>query len=184
MIQKQVLWISIVLILAIVFAILFGCNSSQYEMYTLEHGKAHFSFEYPRRYKKQMEYLQPSDDAPKGIRFVYRQYDLKEKNTVFGFNISPALKSLDAKGAIDRTISGLKDMKHVVERSTLTVDGISSEMVVYYDSRMPYTPSVRELFFVSKELLWNIYIYSDTENAEQAKTDFEHILRTFKIISD
>lgn len=142
--KQQTLWISLGMIaLMVVVPTLAGCTSSQYKTYTLKHGIVHFSFEYPSRYKKQSEYLRSSEYAPIGIRFVHRQPDAPGKDTVFGLNISrPGAEWPDAKAAVARTISGLKDTRQVAEQSAITVSGISGELVVYHDSRMPNTPSV------------------------------------------
>ena len=181
--KHKMLWISLGLIaLMVVAPTLAGCNTSQYKTYSLKHGAAHFSFEYPSRYEKQSEYLRSSEHAPIGIRFVHRQPDAPSKDTVFGLNISRlAPEWPDAKAAVARLISGLDDTK-ATEQSPITVAGISGELVVYLDSRMPDTPSVREVFFVFNGLLWNIFIYSDVSKADQAKADFEQILQTFKIL--
>lgn len=168
--------------LMVMVPILAGCNTSQYKTYTLKHGAVHFSFEYPSRYEKQSEYLQSSELAPIGIRFVHRQPDAPGKDTVFGVNISRlAPEWPDAKAAVARIIS-LGNTIQVTEQSLTTVAGISGELVVYLDSRMPNTPSIREVFFVFDGLLWNIFIYSDVSKADQAKADFNQILQTFKIL--
>jgi hypothetical protein len=181
--KQQTLWVSVGLIVLVVMVpILSGCNTSQYKTYTLKHGSVHFSFEYPSSYKKQSEYLRPSEDAPIGIRFIHRQPDAPGKDTVFGLNISqPSPEWPDAKGAVARIIS-LGNTIQVTEQSPITVAGISGELVAYLDSRMPNTPSVREAFFVFDGLLWNIGIYSDVSKADQAKADFDYILQTFKIL--
>jgi hypothetical protein len=181
--KQQTLCIYLGLIaLMVTVPILAGCNTSQYKTYTLKHDAVHFSFEYPSSYKKQSEYLQSSELAPIGIRFVHRQPNAPSKDTVFAVNISrPAPEWPDAKGAVARIIS-LGNTIQVTEQSPITVAGISGELVVYLDSRMPNTPSVREVFFVFDGLLWNIGIYSDESEADQAKVDFDHILQTFKIL--
>lgn len=181
--KQQTLWISLGLIaLMIVVPTLTGCNTSQYKMYTLKHGAVHFSFEYPSYYKKQSEYLQSSELAPIGIRFVHRQPNAPSVDTIFGVNISPpAPEWPDAKGAVARIIS-LGNTIQVTEQSPITVAGISGELVAYLDSRMPDTASAREVFFVFDGLLWNIYIGSDVSKADQAKADFSQILQSFKIV--
>lgn len=181
--KQQTLWISLGLIaLMVAVPTLTGCNTSQYKTYTLKHGAVHFSFEYPSYYKKQSEYLQSSELAPIGVRFVHRQPAAPSEDTVFGLNIAPpAPEWRDAKAAVARIIS-LGDTIQVTEQSPINIAGISGELVVYLDSRMPNTPSVREVFFVSDALLWNISIYSDESEADQAKVDFDHILQTFKIL--
>jgi hypothetical protein len=181
--KQQTLLISLGLTaLMVVVPTLTGCKISQYKTYTLNHGAVHFSFEYPSCYEKQSEYLQSSELAPIGIRFVHRQLNAPSKDTVFGVSISPpAPEWPDAKGAVARIIS-LGNTIQVTEQSLITIAGISGELVVYLDSRMPDTPSIREVFFVFDGLLWNIFIYSDVSKADQAKADFNQILQNFKIV--
>lgn len=56
-------------------------------------------------------------------------------------------------------------------------------MVVYSSNGFNDAPSVTiDVFLDVDGRLWNIFIYSRTSKAEEAKRDLEHIISTFKIL--
>jgi hypothetical protein len=117
----------------------------------------------------------------------------------------------NAKAAVEALISYWGESIKLLERSAVTVAGIPGEQIVYshkppmimraplklilftispdwnarYTRRNPQESELRitrEVYFNYDGLIWNIQIDSDESVAEQAKADFEHLLKTFKIL--
>ncbi len=80
----------------------------------------------------------------------------------------------------------------LVERSIITVDNVSGEKIIYQYVRhsdplvveeTKQIPAISyEAYFENNGLLWNIQVSAITERANQAKADFEHIIKTFKFL--
>jgi uncharacterized protein YjbK len=121
---------------------------------------------------------------------------LSSKDSIYGFifvTIEDASEKYpNAKTAIEQIASNeLK--KDILERSTVIINGIPGELIVYshklgvIEERLPYESSKiirinRTVYFDHSGLIWGIEIESDEDKAEQAKADFEHLLETFRIL--
>jgi hypothetical protein len=97
----------------------------------------------------------------------------------------------NAKATIEQ-IASKEFVKDILERTTININGISGELVVY-SSKVGLIPEAplesseivrinRTVCFDYGGLIWIIIIESDEDKADQAKADFEHILQTFKIL--
>ena len=146
----------------------------------------HFSFEYPSGYRKVMTDARSEPPAPLVVRFAKATGVfgcVRQTDTCFGVSIIwPSREARDALEAVDRVISGLDDPNLVRERSSAAVAGIPAVQVAYRDPRVLDRPEMREVFFDYGGRIWNIFIYSETSRAEQAKLDFVHVVQTFKIL--
>lgn len=174
-----------------------GCSSTPpYKTFSFEHRTkpnaqypveqvTHFSFEYPRGYKRSGTYAK-DDPVPPIIVWFARATGtfgcVRRTDTIFGVNVGWSPESGNATEAASRALSALGDGGLVRERSSVMVGGLTGEQVVYHDPRQPNAPEVRAVFFDYEGRIWEIYIYSETARAEQAKLDFDHIIQTFKIL--
>lgn len=173
-----------------------GCSTSTYKTFVFEHRTepnaqypveqvTHFSFDYPRDYRRISTYAKPDPVPPIGVRFAKATGTfgiVRPTDTFFGIGIGWSPEQSNASEAVNRLISGLGAPSQVYERSSLVVAGITGEQVIYHDARMPNTPEAREVFFDYDGRVWNICICSTDGFAEQARLDFEHIIQTFKIL--
>ena len=186
-----------VLLALLLLALTMGACTSEYKTYTFFHQSkpqphyqtaytTHFSFEYPRDYRRVSTYTRSAPNAPVSVRFAKGgifSCSGTGTDTTFGFSVkTPTLERRNAKAAVDRTILGLGDSSLVYERGSITVDGLPAELLAYHDPRMPDHLDVRDVFFDFDHRIWHIFIYSDTSGAEQARMDFDHILESFKIL--
>jgi hypothetical protein len=181
--------------------ILPGCNNSEYRTFTFKRG-VNFTFEYPSHYKINSIYSYVEGKSAGGVIFFDK---LSSKDSIYGFidvSIRDASEKFpNAKTAIEQIVLGERDKdtlvvgeldEDILERTTININGISGELLVYSHKvglieRLPYESSKiirinRTLYFDHSGLLWSIIIESDEDKAEQAKADFEHILQTFKIL--
>jgi len=98
----------------------------------------------------------------------------------------------DADTALEHHIQLYVEPENILERSTISMAGISAELLVYFHEPelMPEAPSssldvikvTRVVYFDYNDLLWEIEIESDEDRADVAEADFEHLLETFQIL--
>ena len=191
----------LILLLASLMVILLGCNTAEYRTFTFERG-VNFTFEYPSHYKINSIYSFVEGKSAGGLIFFDK---LSSKYSLYGFiDVTirdPSEKFPNAKTAIEQIALGEFDIytsgpgeliRNILERTTINMNGISGELIVYshrvgFVETLPYESSKivrinRTLFFDHSGLLWSIAIESDEDKAEQAKADFEHLLETFQIL--
>lgn len=174
-----------------------GCSSSAYKMFSFEHRVkptpqhpeeqiTHFSFEYPRAYRRSGTYAKDDPVPPIIVRFARATGTLgcvRRTDTVFAITIGLGFPGYtNATEAASRAISALGEGGVVREHSSVTVAGLTGDQVVYHDPRQPAAPEVSAVYFDYGGRIWNIYIYSETTRADQARLDFEHVIQTFKIL--
>jgi hypothetical protein len=179
------------LLLASLMVILPGCNNSEYRLFTFKKG-VNFTFEYPSHYKiEEVRAYQQEEVSGKVIL-----YDkLSSKVSLFGFInitiIDASEEFPNAKATIEQ-IASKEFVKDILERTTININGISGELVVY-SSKVGLIPEAplesseivrinRTVCFDYGGLIWIIIIESDEDKADQAKADFEHLLETFRIL--
>ena len=128
-----------------------------------------------------MTYAKNNRAAPIAIRFALPTGAfgcVRAADTVFAVNVEwPGSESRDANEALDRTISGLGSRQQSYETTSTTVDGQPAELLVAHTA-MPE----REVFFDYEGRIWEIFIYSESSQADQAKLDFQRIIDTFRIL--
>ncbi len=193
--RKLVIFLSA---LAVVAAMAAACGgTSPYKTFSFDHRTkpsaqnaaeqvTHFSFEYPRDYRRTSTYVKPDPVPPIGVRFARATGTLgcvRQTDTVFGINIGYGFSGyMNAAESASRAVSALGEGGLVREHSSIIVAGLTGDQVVYHDPRQPNAPEVREVFFDYDGRIWDLYIYSEAALAEQARLDFEHIIQTFKIL--
>jgi hypothetical protein len=188
--------ISIVLIAS--SFLLTGC--SEYKIFTLEKGIAHFAFECPYSYKTEkvevrsdFEYTHIILSGP-GVRLIEGGMD---RTFIYLFIRTTSNDVPSAESALEDELtfkSGLplKDYQ-LMERSQISVAGIDGEQLIYYwDMGVPEYPDdpepepiptiMRKVYFDYGNLIWTLSIRSNQAIVEEANAIFEHILETFKIL--
>jgi hypothetical protein len=191
----------LILLLALLVVTLLGCNNAEYRTFTFEKG-VNLTFEYPSHYRRDLIYSYVEGKSAGRITFLDR---LSSKVSIYGFIWvtirDPSGVYPYAKTAIEQIASGEYDIytsgpgelnRDILERSTIIINGIPAELIVYshkvgFIERLPYESSKiirinRTVYFDHNGLLWSIAIESDEDKAEQARADFEHLLQTFKIL--
>ena len=196
MVLRRVFKILGLLLLLLLLALTMGACTTEYKTYTFFHQSkpqphyqtaytTHLSFEYPRDYRKEHTYTRSAPNAPVEVSFERGGiFDCSSTDTTFGFSVgTPTLEWRNAKTAVNRRLSLLGNSSVVHERSSTTINGLPAEIIVYtYPEMRRNLTEAREVFFDFDNRIWNIFIYSDTSRAEQARMDFDHILETFKIL--
>jgi hypothetical protein len=86
----------------------------------------------------------------------------------------------------------LGDTIYILERKTVFVSGIQAEQVSFTGSSMfPIRSSTdqskpleytRTTYFDHGDLIWNIEAVYEASMDERLKSDYEHIIQTFKIL--
>jgi len=190
--QKPYVLITILLFISILIT---GCNTSEYKTFTLKNGIAHFSFEYPSSYKVVDNIVSL---MPAYTHIILRKPPNEEQmeriTSVLSIYVDEAYTPLSVDSAISSNLSDIStwnDFK-LLERSSIQVVGVNGQRIVYSWASIPARhgiagepiPSLaREVYFYQDGQLWNISISSDELTTEAAKADFEHVLRTFKILN-
>jgi len=191
-------------------------SCQEYKTFTLEEkeeGKARFSFQYPACYENNTAYIYA------GILYLetdypdvsFTRYSPEESWTswllVYVYDPGSSMRdrpdwgdSTDIETVIEADISHLTtkhDSFQLLERSSISVDGIPAEQIIcyYVYSELDFfhvgnvgtieypTPLVsRMTYFAYDGLIWKIWLASVEDTAEADKAVFEHILKTFKIL--
>jgi hypothetical protein len=160
-----------------------ACSSSSSKTYSLNHDKISFSLEYPGNYKIISSYIQSNTEALLSVRFARASgfLGLSSKEPIFCINInSSAAKQINPAQAAD-TAGGHKPEQET-ERGTISIAGITGESVTYSYPNIGLTSTItREVFFNVNGVLWNIFIYSGTDKADEAKLVFNQVISSFKL---
>ncbi len=170
---------------------LIGCARPAYRTFEFKHitdsipgydgaVTTRFSFEYPSGYRKTMTYAKAQRGAPIAVRFSHATGAfgcVQADDTVFAVFVDwPSTGMLDARQAADRSITGISPQSY--ERASTTVAGQPAELVVKSSNAMP----TREVFFDYDGRIWEILIYSQSTQADQARLDFDRVIATFRIL--
>jgi hypothetical protein len=174
-----------------------GC--SEYKIFTLEKGIAHFTFEYPSVYKvgkvevrSDLDYTDVTLNGP-GVR--YTEGTNRTYIYIFIQATSEAFPNAESSLEYELTFNDglpLKDYQ-LLERSQISVAGIDGEQIIYYwDMGVPEYPDdpepepiptiMREVYFDYGNLIWTLSIRSNQAIVEEANAIFEHMLETFQIL--
>jgi hypothetical protein len=194
-----------IVMVSVLVAITSGCESSMEGYRTFSFNKvARFSFEYPAHYEKYSAHA-TVEKKTIYIGFLDRVPSKGSTNGFIYIYVEGAGDTYpDAAAALEDTLSGFvepdyydedaeEEPKRLLERSTITVDGIPAELIVYsygYDYIRDSTSDswviliriAREVYFDYDDLIWNLVIESDEDRADVAEADFEHLLETFQIL--
>jgi hypothetical protein len=177
MVLKNKLKFKLILLISslVIIPLVSSCTTPPYKTYSLKHYDYQFSFDYPSGYKNIQSYIQKNPDAPLSVRFAR-----DSENIVFGISISsPHTENRTPAEAAN--IAGSHSPEQELERSSVTIAGISGELVAYSYTSQDSPMVDRTIFFDAYGTLWHIFIYSHPEKAEEAKLDFDHIIQTFKL---
>jgi hypothetical protein len=192
--NKNVSCLFLVLII-IPLLVIQGCSSytiadmgSGYNAFTWKSGPNQYSFEIKSNYKVISKNL---SDTASDVFFI----NPEATNNKIVTQIMVSNSKLEAgensySEAMDRSLSHLNEPEfRILERFPVNVLGNPGEEVIYSykrifeDSRIAPVPSIsRELMFTRDQRLWWFSIDSPESSDESAKSDFEHLIQTFKIL--
>jgi len=189
--MKRLCLVFVVVTVSALAAVIPGCDSSMegYKVFTFNK-LAHFSFEYPRHYK---QYAASADVEDKALYIGFRDMIVPEKRTngfMYIYAEGTGITYPDAHTALEHHIQLYVEPENILESSTITVAGISFELLVYSHEPelIPEAPIsnvmkvTRVAYFEHNDLIWEILMESDEDRAEVAAEDFEHLLETFQIL--
>jgi hypothetical protein len=160
-----------------------GCGGSGYKTFEQLKGADHYSFEYRAGYRLTMNHAHSDPRAVNGVRFVGKLSDGSE--IVLGVNIgNHAAEYPNAKAAADRTLSVAG--RELLERSAGIVSGVSCELITLFTESIPANKLTskfeKKAIFDYNDRLWDFYVYSERDKAEQVEADFEHLFNTFTLL--
>jgi hypothetical protein len=189
-----------IIVLILVPAII-GCNQADentYKIFTLDEGTVHFSFEYRTYF--QIKEVEPGENTgvpTQDIAYVTLIGPfIKEAKDYTSINViadKPDKLIPDAKSGIERAernASSFPDYK-LLYKSEMIIDNVPAYRIDYTHRNIqpidrglskPPFEVYREVDFDSKGFVWMIQMRSDSTTAEDDKPNFEHIIKTFKIL--
>lgn len=181
-------------------------DSSPFKQFQAESDICKFTLEYPKLYSKDgrpesnADYYAVTFSMPQKARAV-KNPDPNNPNdnpVKMYFNQSSIdvfvskSKTHSAKTLIEFYIQRESERTgySMLERSQITVSGITAEYAYFTDDWMAVRPASGEpplnyylcAYFDYHGFIWQIECTSDSEIYKQAKDDFEHVIQTFKIL--
>ena len=178
-----------------------ACDTAEYKTFSFEHRTkpndqyvmeyvTHFTFEYPREYRRINTYAKADPIPPIGVTFARGGsfFSRKGMDTMLGVSVSsPVVPHQVPEAAVDELLSAPLGRDQPLERSSTLVDGLPGELVAFRTEgfgNLAPLPLVecRYIFFEAEGRLWSIGICADISKADQARLDFEHIVGTFRIL--
>ena len=205
---KILVGVNLVLISALVLALFssVSCNNlgKGYRKFVMNKGTAHFSFEYPVSFEEPITDVAKHGYWPSYITLLVSRKIPKgaEGAAEFGVMVSETSNEYpDAQAELNQFIGIIQSPNSnaidsdyydtaLLERTTIIVDGINGEMIVWSCKWWPnyyVGPAkdaiMKDIYFDHGGLIWNIEFYSHLDKADQSKIDLDHILQTFKILN-
>jgi len=205
-------WHYLVGVLVLAGIILTGTHflGDGYTSLAMKKGIAHFSFEYPEQYKgywwsKFYGWRNAPDavyDAIKVMLIGRSHRSTLPQRPYISIYVSPSEPYYTGAKDIAKRRLGVRNDPNfqLLGENPVTISGEEGYKVVYvhtpafYGTPFPIgqappppppeaTPGVmREVFFISGDLLWEIRMFSPQDIAEATEAEFDHILQTFKIL--
>jgi hypothetical protein len=183
------IWKLLIFVLALIFTVV-ACDG--YSSITLTYKNTKFSLEVPQSYEFTPDTVIDNGVAQGGIGLGIpfdseRLYHDPELSIV-------AFESYDSvKTYLDELLNNLKNPSsgkkfELIDRFSTSVSGIDAEQVVLsIDSLIPdpdprYPAICRRVYFKVDRQIWIIDLISSEKLAEQAKVDFDHIIKNFQFI--
>jgi hypothetical protein len=200
MFKKIVAYILLITLMSVIYL---GCNSN-YLIFDNSKGMTHFRFEYPNTY----EVVQVSNATKTALVILNRKgislgswADKEMGVVVYELPLrDPYGNVRDAKSKLEIDIKILKEQIYnfqVLESSQVLISGlVGNQIVLQYDAKslsFPLPDPVdlgpgdaltieRRVYFDQGGLIWMVRIKSTEQLTEEARADFEQVIRTFKIL--
>jgi hypothetical protein len=184
-ISRRKVMVPIVLAILLITG-LFSCScdkTGKYKEIIVDEGVHHFSFEYPNFYDKprwtvnstscEVKALGAFIEPGVGLEFLFINYfPVDNEFPDFTTHFEYVLKRMKAHF----------DDFTLIERGSMTIDGLKGESALYsYTGSDFYT--VYTANFQTNNTIWDIKLIADKFVIDQAKSDFSHILESFKILN-
>lgn len=195
--NKRRMVLSLVLLL-VSSAALTSCGGSDYKIFSLREGIGHFSMEYPPDYT--VVRIDIRNDAPSrytDIGFRVQQSPGDEgfnEISVYAWPVEPTESSaaLILEDLLDRAEGIFSDFE-LLDQYSVMVGDMDGQVAVFSWMDTPASDSLeseagtlaavsRIVCFCHDDLAWEIHLASDSA-AQDAETEFSHILDTFQILN-
>lgn len=190
-------------VLMILLLNLSGCNNIEedrvYKLYSVEEGNVHFTFEYPAEFN--LGAIDFEDDFYRFVRFLGTKMDVQEGKII---QLKQARISVDifeqgetvpsAESILAETIesNGKYPDFREIKRYTTKISGIEATVLHFSNSGegsdaygvISYYFDIVDwsIYFEHNGHVWWIEFSYPVEMSAEANADFEHILKTFKIL--
>ena len=187
--------VPILLVMLLLASVMSGCSRNR--KYTLYNGAVRFSLEYPP------SYLPPNADTdqsenPVGLRFDLRHPEQDPMRDAYIWvdvirtsGITPDYIADLEFDLVVAQADQLEGQFQLVERSPITVDGAQGEQAVYrymWRTVVDGSPKLNigtpattyAAYFEHNGFVWSIGVKSTADRADEAKADFELMVRSFR----
>jgi hypothetical protein len=171
---------------------------NSFKTFTLKEGTVHFSFEYRAYYNiKEVEPGEntgvPTQDICSVTLVSPLIKEIHDYTTIDIIVVKPDNLIPDALSGIIRAEKNASSWTgyKLLDKSNPLIDNHTAYRIDYTDRnpipalggiKESFFEVIREVRFDSKGFRWMIQIKSDSSTAEADKSDFEHILQTFKVL--
>ena len=199
-IGKKTIWRAIPILVMIALVMTWtGCSyditksGNGYKIFNMKEGVAKFSFEFSTGYKI------GKVDSQNTFTIVYlngpQMGEAKDSTLISVSVFEHEDGTPDFQNHMDESLriaSGFPDFK-ILERFPVKICGESGEQAVIYYKQPPLNDQImqgilpspkieRSIIFTHDDLLWWIEINGLESSAEKDETNFEHVVKTFKIL--
>jgi len=159
----------------------------------LRRGVGQFSFEYPASYAVGKVEVRP-DFGYTDMTLLRRSIEGQEEDfsmiTVFVFDTDEYTPNVEvAAQNLLSQVSKWPDFRLLepMSTTTATIDSIPARQFAFSNSRATRPDNIiseirRTIYFEHDGLIWKIGHQSDAATVETDRADFEHILKTFKVL--
>ncbi len=158
---------------------------------------ANFSFGYPPTYLKPYVQNLTEHSTSASVNFAHSEEGRSADAFIF-IDVTKAndyyrdYRSLMEDNLIWAQEGQEEDRFKIEERSPVTVDGAQGEVVVFryitfeladVGTELGGRPAISyEAYFQGNGLLWSIIVQSIASRADEARADFEHVMRSFRFL--
>lgn len=168
-------------------------DGEHYKTCTLSESNIHFSYEYPVLdffNDEDIAYItRDGSEIGKGAAFGTTSYDILSLFVIYWCkdeilsNINDAVKD---KLAWIKEEEWHSDFK-LLEKRKVQVSGFNGIELLYSYKAYVYPGDLlsfveRVIFFSNDDLIWEVDCFSETSIVDQANTEFEHVVRTFRFL--
>jgi len=142
----------------------------------VETAAVHFKFNYPSLWEKE-----PLDLTNSRAVLLMELRTAEYDPLYFGVELSPITESQNIRAQLNRKYASSINPEY----SVIKVDGYSGDYVNYSwgIADASYNSETQEVVFETQEYIWRIFLTYDSRIPQTSKSDFNRIIKTFKILS-
>jgi len=161
-------------------------NERDYRLLTVNECFVDFSFEYPTDYIEPI--INPADASVGSFRYTLSggqsTIDNERMRVLFHIIAEPVGKYHENYMSIRSGAYGSEIDFNLIDDKPVKTGEITGQLVVYSSTLPIYQVKsiTRMMFFELSDTIFVLSMAADEKYVKQAKADFDHILRTFKIL--